>query len=217
MIYALAKRGAEVLVENGVLNEPELRRDRRKDIKDRYVAHLSMITNFRICMALAVRKRSDVELVPFQSESHALRDRVTIPTALGSHTYPINPDGFFGLRFPELPEGRNRAYFFLEADRSTMTGKRFLTKLLGYARWRQEGGHTRKLSIKNFRVLTVTKSEARMRNLMGLATRAGALEDALPVFWFTSENRFTPTQPPSIFAQVWETPGEPGVSQSLLP
>ena len=39
-----------------------------------------------------------------------------------------------------------------------------LAHQLAYAHWRAQGGHTAKLGIKNFRLLTVTKSEARMRN-----------------------------------------------------
>src|SRR5438034_1943342 len=78
---------------------------------------------------------------------------------------PVRPDGFFGLRFPTLPEGRNRAFFCLEADRSTMSRERFLAKLNAYQRWHAAGGHTASLAIKSFRVLTVTKSVERLRSL----------------------------------------------------
>ena len=206
-----------VLAERGFLKEPAVRRGGNQDLRDRYAAHQAMITNFRITLCLATRDRHDVELPFFQRESLTLRDRVTIPKAGGPHTYPINPDGFFGLRFPELPEGRNRAFFFLEADRSTMTGRRFVAKLLGYAHWRADGGHTRKLGIKGFRVLTVTTSEARMRNLAGLAARTDALRDTLALLWFTAEARFTPKDPQSFFSPIWETPDRLGERQKLLP
>ena len=79
----------------------------------------------------------------------------------------MKPDGFFGLQFPWLPDGRNRAFFFLEADRSTMPRERFLKKLLAYWDRFCRGGHSETLGIKRFRVLTVTKSEERLASLLG--------------------------------------------------
>jgi hypothetical protein len=189
LVYALASRGGEVL---GV--------SCRKAVADPYLLHQLMIGDFRVTLALASRGQG-----------------VTVFWRGIDEELPVRPDGFFGLQFPGLPAGKNRAFFFLEADRSTMTGRRFMAKLLAYAHWRAQGGHTAKLGIKNFRLLTVTKSEARMRNLIGLVVRTEALRGIQPALWFTSENRFTPSQPPSIFAPIWETPGESGVPQSLLP
>lgn len=88
-----------------------------------------MIVNFRIALTLAARARWDVRLLFFEREGLALRDRVRASPNGRTRTFPINPDGFFGLQFPDRPEGRNRAFFFLEADRSTMTRERFLQLL----------------------------------------------------------------------------------------
>jgi hypothetical protein len=130
---------------------------------------------------------------------------------------PINPDGFFGLQFPKLPEGRNRAFFFLEADRSTMTRERFLQKLLGYREWFSQGGHTKKLGIKSFRVLTVTKSEERLKTLLAGPASANLFREAWRIFWFTSEKRCASERPASVFEPIWETPDQPSRPQSLLP
>lgn len=189
LVYALGSRGGEVL---GV--------SCRKEVGDPYLLHQLMIGDFRVTLALASRG---------QGVTVAWRD-------IGEGS-PIKPDGFFDLQFPDRPDGRNRAFFFLEADRSTMTSRRFMAKLLAYAHWRAQGGHTAKFGIKNFRLLTVTKSEERMRNLIGLVVRTEALQGIQPALWFTSQNRFTPSQPSSIFAPIWETPGEPEVLQSLFP
>jgi hypothetical protein len=176
-----------------------------------------MVANSRIALVLAARARSDVRLLFFRRESHELRDRVTITGRGRVQTLPINPDGFWGLQFPTLPEGRNRAFFFLEADRSTMTRERFLEKLRGYAGWFEQGGHTRKLGIRSFRVLTVTKSEPRMGGLLTAARETEDLRPALRLFWFASETRFTAPSTSYIFDPVWETPDRPGSQQSLLP
>jgi hypothetical protein len=131
-------------------------------------------------------------------------------------SYPINPDAFFGLRFPKLPEGRNRAFFLLEADRSTMTTERFMAKLRAYAAWRAAGGHTRLLGTIGFRVVTVTISEDRLRTLLSAAVRAEGLGD-LASFWFASETRFRSGPGSPILDLVWETPDQPGARKTILP
>jgi hypothetical protein len=176
-----------------------------------------MITNFRIALTLATRERPDVRLLFFKPESLALRDHVTVATDGRSQSLPINPDGFFGFQFPELPEGRNRAFFFLEADRSTMTRERFLQKLVGYWEWFSQGGHMRKHGIRAFRVLTVAKSEERMESLLQAAGESKQLCEGLRLFWFTPEKRFTAERPVSVFGPIWETQGGRGGPQGILP
>jgi hypothetical protein len=85
-----------------------------------------MIGDFRVAMTQATRTRNIV-----------LSWRAVLTDA------PVKPDGFFGLQFPDRPDGKNRAFFFLEADRSTMTRERYVQKLVNYGRWYQGGGHTR--------------------------------------------------------------------------
>lgn len=217
MVYGLANRGAEILVERGYLQDIGDWRKKNQDLQDRYIAHQTMITNFRIALTLAVRERLDVRLLFFQREGLALRDRVTAAHNGRRQSLPINPDGFFGLQFPDLPEWRNRAFFFLEADRSTMTKDRFLQKLVGYWEWFCQGGHTRKHGIRTFRVLTVTKSEERMGSLLHAAREAGELQEDLRLFWFTSEKRFGAERPAPILGPIWGGSDRPGSPQSILP
>ncbi|HEV2055945.1 MAG TPA: replication-relaxation family protein [Methylomirabilota bacterium] len=190
MLYALARRGADVL-EVPV----------RKEVGDGYVPHQLMIGNARIALTLAANE----EKLAFTWKTFDGRDS------------PVRPDGFFSLQFPDLPEGRNRAFFMLEADRSTMTRERFVQKLVAYQGWCDAGGHTAKLGIKNFRVLTVTRSEERLRSLVSAAAGSGGIRRDLARFWFTSETRFTPPSGSAILGAIWETADRPGHSQSLLP
>ncbi len=217
MVYALGTRGVEILVERGQLKDAGDCREKNYELRDRYIAHQMMITNFRIALTLATRKRPNVRLLSFRREGLDLRDRVTVSKDGRSRTIPINPDGFFGLQFPDLPEGRNRAFFFLEADRSTMTRERFVQKLVGYWAWFSQGGHTRKHGIRSFRVLTVTKSEERMESLLQATAMAKELEIGVRLYWFTSEKRFTPTEPLSIFGAIWEASARLGDFESILP
>jgi len=176
-----------------------------------------MIANFRIALTLATRDRSDVRLLFFEREGLALRDRVTVATNGRGHVLRINPDGFFGFQFPGLPEGRNRSFFFLEADRSTMTRERFLQKLVGYWEWFKQGGHTRKHGIRSFRVLTVTKSEERTDSLLQATVENKEIHQGLCLFLFTSNERFSPQRSASLLEPIWKTADQRETLQSILP
>jgi hypothetical protein len=69
-----------------------------------------------------------------------------------NHTVGVIPDKIFGLHFMDKPEGRNKAYFFLEIDRGTMPVFRkslhhkqssFFAKLLAYYQTWQQDLHTK--------------------------------------------------------------------------
>lgn len=106
---------------------------RRKEVGDRYLAHQLMIGDFRIAVTLAAKAA-----------------RIEATWRRFPDDQPVRPDGFFGLRFPTLPDGRNRAFFCLEADRSTMPRERFLAKLHAYQAWHVTGGHTAVLASSRF-------------------------------------------------------------------
>ena len=72
-----------------------------------------------------------------------------------------------------------------------MTRERFGEKLRSYWRWYQAGGHTEKLGIKAFRVLTVTKSEERLRNLLGMVADSSELSAGLATFCVSGGRRRT--------------------------
>lgn len=85
----------------------------------------------------------------------------------------IVPDAIFGIHFTNKPDGRNKSYFFLEADRGTMPLTRkdfkqtsFLRKLESYRDTYLNALHTKFLGINNFRVLTVTTGQDRASNLV---------------------------------------------------
>lgn len=191
MLYALGRRGAEALEVSY-----------RKEVGDRYVAHQLMIGQFRIALTLAARA-AGIEF-----------DWLRLPVDL-----PLRPDGFFALRFSDLPEGRNRAFFFLEADRSTMTRERFVKKLEAYQSWYEADGHTGQLGIRNFRVLTVTKSDERATSLMRAATATRALSAGLPRFWFASNAGLALSCATSrMLDPIWRVPGQTSEDpQSLVP
>jgi hypothetical protein len=184
LIYSLAARGAEAL-DVAVRNE----------VGDRYLLHQLMITECRVRLASAAR-RAGIEVLWRQVPRES----------------PVQPDCFFGLRFPDRPEGANRAFFFLEADRSTMPRGRFIEKLLAYERWSKAGAHTAALGIRSFRILTVTKSPERFESLLGMTARDDRLHALRPRCWFTPMARIG-----AIFDPIWQSAAEPDNLKTILP
>jgi hypothetical protein len=76
---------------------------------------------------------------------------------------------FFGIEDSRRPEGANRTHFALEADRSTTSHARFEDKLRAYWNYIEQGLHEKKFGVRGFRVLTVTLTDERARNLCTLA------------------------------------------------
>lgn len=144
------------------------------EVRDHYfVAHELMIADFRVTLHLASRP-----LLP------GLRD---LPYRDGAKQRKITPDWSFTLL-----DGGDRLDYYLEADRSTMTTGDYLLKLRAY--WLY---FTQKQEA--FRVLTVCKSEARVRNLVTIARQIDS-----PFFWFTTAD----STHSRLFESIWQTPAD---------
>jgi hypothetical protein len=102
-------------------------------------------------------------------EGTELYDSVVVMDKKGTSPLPVRPDAFFTLLDSRRAEGANRANFALEADRSTTTQGRFQEKIRAYWAYIEQGRHEKKFGVKGFRVLTVTLTEARARNLTAVA------------------------------------------------
>ena len=88
-------------------------------------------------------------------------------------TYYAIPDKIFGIRNLELPEGENRKFFFLEADRGTMPVVRpdldkssLLRKLILYGFTHADGLHRQYYGLPHFRVLTVVPTRQRIGTIL---------------------------------------------------
>lgn len=99
-------------------------------------------------------------------------------------------------------------FFFLEADRGTMDHGRFLTKLKSYWAWYQQGGHQERWGIKAFRVLAVTTSEQRKENLRETAREADEGMKGSSMFWFTTTEEYSLSEPVRVLGEIWQTPKE---------
>jgi hypothetical protein len=127
------------------------------------------------------------------------------------------PDRVFALEFPNQPEDRRRAFYFLEADRGTMPVMRenlaqssLFRKLLAYeATWTQNIHRTR-LGLHRFRVLTVTTSAERVKHLIEACAQ---LKRGHGLFLFADADSFRRHADPLSFP--WQT-AHPGKTATLL-
>jgi hypothetical protein len=101
------------------------------------------------------------------------RWQVEVSEAGKLHRLGVETDRVLGLRFAGKPEQRRLSNFFMEADRDTMpvmcrglTQTSFRRKLLAYRETWRRGLHRGFFGIENFRVLTVTTSKERVRDLV---------------------------------------------------
>lgn len=204
MVYGLSDRGAELLAEKNGYDIAKIRwREKNTQIKHHYFQHVLMLSEFRACLTLALADHPSARMVFWRREDpEALKDTVKMPARQSKQRQvSIIPDGYFCIEDP-----RGYLYFFIEADRSTMTHKRYLRKMKAYWWWWKQGGHTKAFDINAFRVLTVTKSEKRAENLRVLTKEADERGIGSEMFWFTSALNYSIENPGQVLKPLWQTP-----------
>ena len=94
----------------------------------------------------------------------------------------------------------------------------FREKLRAYQHYREQGLHARKHEIKSFKVLTVTLTDARARNLCDLAATM-LPEGARKHFLFTGAANYSLHDPKGIFKEICLSPrvGGAGTRYPLIP
>jgi hypothetical protein len=174
--YGLGNKGGAVLrQEIGLAVDPHSWSEKNHVIGRVYLEHALLVADVLVAIELACRKHGGIRLLyedqlALHSERQPFQWRVKIQNGwkLG-----VVPDRVFALEFSDASGNRQRAYFFLEADRGTMPVTRrtlsqtsFRRKLLAYeATWTQKI-HQRHLGIHRFRVLTVTTIPDRVKSLV---------------------------------------------------
>lgn len=209
MVYALGNKGADVLAREGVPRGKVDWTAKNHGIGSLFLEHTLLVADCLVGFEVACRASCQaesgrvrllsaeelLESAPAETQRKAKPFQWTAPYRYRGEpvTLGIAPDAVFGLHYLDKPEGRNRAYFFLEADRATMPVVRkdlrqtsvFRKMLAYYATWKQET-HTRLYGIRGFRVLTVTRSPERIRTLIE-ANRMLNDGQGLKMFLFTDE------------------------------
>ncbi len=216
-IYSLGRAGVTALVAEGVIkDESAFRRIRTSELKELFLKHEMMIVDQHVVLRLAERV-GDFRLVHWE-EGRELFDSVIVTDDRGFTKLPFRPDAFFTIEDTRREDGNNRFHFFLEIDRSTMPHTAFREKIRAYRHYREQGRHAKKLKIKSFRVLTVTMTDARAKNLCDLAA-AMLPEGARKHFLFAAADNYSLKDPNPILGEIYLSPRDNGhnVTYPLIP
>ncbi len=180
MVYALADRGARLLIERDGVDFANVEWSRKNREAGRpFIEHQLEVMDFYIALQCAVRNRGDIRLIhpneivaAFPDQSFSARNpfglRVKVPHRGAIHEIGLVPDLVFGLRFPD----GSRRCFMVEIDRGTMPVTRadieqtsFERKMRAYLAAHAAKLHERHFGWKAFRVLTVTTDSQRTKSM----------------------------------------------------
>ena len=218
-VYGLGDRGAELLRLG--TNAPTRALEwsaKNRAVKRLFLEHALLVSDVMVSLELACRQHEGVRFLssdelPLPAATRSRLEPFRWKVSLNSNTrIGVVPDCVFGLEFADQPPDRNRAYFFLEADRGTMPITRsglhhssFHRKFLAYeATWLQEL-HRKQFGFHRFRVLTVTTSTERVAHLV---TVCRTLERGQGLFLFTDPNSLLTSQNPLTIPWSCAHPGQ---------
>jgi DNA-binding PadR family transcriptional regulator len=201
MVYAITNKGVRALHEEGRIKDRSTTdwNAQNRSLHDFSIRHTLLVSEIRAALTAACRRNPDLKLL-YWREGRDLYDSVEVTLADGYAHIPVAPDAFFGLE-----DRKGRMHFFLEADRGTMTTKRFVRKLKAYAAYHRQRKQQEKFGIRFFRVLTVTTGPARTQNLVS----AGGAEDDVRslgrLFLFADETALSLANPERLLGNIWTT------------
>jgi hypothetical protein len=224
MVYGLGNKGAAFLKQELGLAFHQLRwGEMNRSVGRIFLEHALLVSDVMVAVELACRENGEVRFLT--------EEQLTLPDNLTRHRQPFHwqvnvnsrlklgviPDRVFALEFLDQNHNRERAFFFLEADRGTMPVTRknlsqtsFYRKLLAYeATWSQSIHRTR-FGFHRFRVLTVTTSAARVQSLVDACSQ---LKSGYGLFLFTEIVSLL--QHENIFSLPWKT-GRQGETACLI-
>jgi hypothetical protein len=182
MVYALANRGARLLIEHGV-DAAELDWTRKNDLAGRhFIQHTLAISDVRVALQRAIRERPGFEILEPKrlldmAPQHTRRRkqpwmlRAKVYGNDGVYELGVAPDYVFAVG---TPDRRFRA-FLVECDRGTMPVQRgnlkqtsLKRKFLTYKSAKQHGAYTRQYGWKAFRVLVITSNRQRADHILAV-------------------------------------------------
>jgi len=203
MVYGLGDKGADLLSEAyGIDRGKIVWSEKNEEVREQYIQHTLMISEFRACLTLALKDNPEVRKLSWlREDTRELKQEVYFLEEGRKRRLTIVPDGLFVV---EKQEGK-KDFFFFEADRSTIANARFLNKMRAYWLWHKYGGH-HKLSIDSFRVLILTTTRRRMDNLIAVAKQADDRQVGSNMFWFAVTDDVQLSNPRRVLEKIWRTP-----------
>jgi DNA-binding Lrp family transcriptional regulator len=217
MAYALADRGARLLVERDGVNFANVEWSRKNRQAGRpFIEHQLEVVDFYVALQQSILRRNDVRLIhpdelvaSFPDQSVNGRNPFTLRVK-ASHkgiNYEIAaiPDLAFGLLFKD----GSRRCFMVEIDRGTMPIARsdihqtsLERKMRAYLTAYANKQHEKKFGWRAFRVLTVTTDEFRKRSMVDALGKIRVPHSPGPsLFWFLARAEMEPFE---LLARFWQ-------------
>ena len=186
MVYGLGNEGASFLKSEFGWYVPKAgyQTEKNRRIKPLFIQHTLEIANVMIAIESQCKRTNNLRFIPLDVIIATAPESIQRRTSYSkwstnirwngqSKKVNIVPDYIFGIEVLDKPEGKNKAYFFLEADRGTMPLTRkdidatsILRKFLSYQDTYKNRLQNKYFNINNFRVLTVTTSPDRVANMI---------------------------------------------------
>ena len=211
-IYAISTKGYRYLAKNGyVANKrtdyTKLNREFTNKPKEHRLLISELLVKFKASSrAQGVRFIDSNEILKnspknIQEQHKPFKWREMVGFKGDDKLLAIEPDRVFGLQFPDRGEGRDKLYFFLEADtgempteRKTLARSAIFKKMLIYLETHRNKTHARKFNINNFRVIFYTSITDRVANMVAANKK---LNNGLGsrVFLFVDQDRLITNDP----------------------
>jgi hypothetical protein len=205
IIYALGKRGAKILSENGYQLIDALDWTRKnQEIRERTLLHDLGVANFGVCLKLAIEKAPNTQLLYWYQDRQD-REKIQDQVILDNKKQTIIPDAVFRIQYP-----KGRPLFFLEYYREILTNNtRYLKeKLLRYSHYYNQKRHTKKYEAKHFRVITLVPTKDRAENLINLIKQLKIKELDDWKFWFVCIEDVDINKPQTILKPIFREPDD---------
>lgn len=206
-VYGLGNKGAdELTLHKGYDRKLIDYTQRMREHSAGHIRHSLMISGLRYALEFAIRAQPKIRLTFWRFDG-SFKDEVTFRDVVRDKdgerattvTVPIIPDAYFAL-----DDGEALRYFFVEADRSTMTHERFLKKMKGYYHFYTQDKH-KAYGMGLFRVLTITISDARRDTLLDVTKAAYTDRRHGAIFCFACQDSYA-DQPSAVLDSIWLTP-----------
>jgi hypothetical protein len=199
IVYSLGNMGHdELTLYHGIDRQQINWTTKNREAGENYIRHTLMVSRFRHALALALRDIPGVTVAwePYFKAKVQYEDTLRGKTQLVDGV--VIPDGLFVV----TDHGKS-SHYFLEADRSTMTNARYLTKLKNYFAFYATSVRDNQTPVQRMRVLTLTLSEERKKNLR-LTAQAVHESMAKELFWFACERSYLGL-PEQVVGPIWQT------------
>ena len=222
-LYTLTPEVIDILVlEKGIPRENIAYIFNQKKQSQRNLEHSFMIAEFGAILALAVKKRSDIKLLTWLSETAERQIEIeTLEDVVPNEVRKLNkkqsgpqikfvkkPDAIFGLE-----DEKGIMFFMLEADKGTEITARILEKMTAYYHFLADG-HFNDWSVKHrirpdgqaintFRVITYTVTPQWQQTLTKKILKVNSTETGSKMFWFTNQSLTNSEQPEKIFDPIF--------------